>query len=290
MENNKVKLDKIGHWSLEKLNMLGEYLAAYVNILSTDKVKQNCSEFHYIDAFAGAARHLDKETNEYIDGSPLVALKTLPPFKSFTFIEKDHGKIKNVLEPLKNKFPEKDIRILSGDCNKILLENILPEFPPRKYGVPSKLGFIFLDPYGMNLEWKTVEAIGKARVFDVLINLSVMGVTRLASGAQHPSDEDKEKISNLMGGDEWFDICYKANEWGALPGITCNPYVRLHDNVCEKLAKCYAKKLEGNNLFRSGIPFKIMRSSKNSPIYALLFASQAKLALEKMRAIFKKKQ
>ena len=285
MGESGLKLDQIGAWSRDKLDMLGQYLAAYVNILSTERGKEYCSDFHYVDAFAGAAEHIDKDTGEYIDGSPRVALKVQPQFFSYTFIEKNRNKVKKVLEPLEAEFPDQNIKILYGDCNEKLLNDILPTFPARKK--KSKLGFIFLDPYGTNLEWDTVEAIGKAGVFDVFINLSVMGVTRQAPGTPPPPDVH-ERVSRFMGGDEWFKICYKENPQLALPGFAAPTHVRTHDGVADSLAKCYQEKL--TSCFQYVTPFKMMYSSKNSPIYALIFASQAKTAMEKMRAILNRKK
>ena len=279
-----MKLDQIGIWSRDKLSMLEQYLAAYVNLLSTEKLKEFCSDFHYIDAFAGATEHIDKETGEYVDGSPRVALKVQPPFFSYTFIEKNRNKVKKVLEPLVSEFPNQNINILYGDCNKKLLDDILPAFPPRKS--KSKLGFIFLDPYGTNLEWNTVEAIGKAGVFDIFINLSVMGVTRQSPSSPPPVDVH-ERISCFMGGDEWFNICYRENPHLALPGIATPTHVRTHNGVADSLAKYYEEKL--GSCFQHVTPFKMMYSSKNSPIYALIFARQARTAMEKMRAIFNRK-
>ena len=283
MASGGVKLDVIGAWSREKLQMLEKYLAAYVKILSTEKCKKFCREFHYIDAFAGATEHVDRETGEYIDGSPRVALKVQPPFSSYTFIEKNTIKVKNILDSLVTQYPSHNIRVLSGDCNERLLQDVLPEFPKRKG--PSKLGFIFLDPYGTNLNWSTVESIGKAGVFDVFINLSVMGITRQAPGIP-PSNETKERISRCMGGDDWFEICYKENHQLTLPGLATHSHIRAHDGVADGLAAYYQNKLVG--CFQYVTPFKMMYSSKNSPIYALMFASQAKTAMEKMRSIFNK--
>lgn len=285
MGNNIAKIDEIGLWSRDKLTMLKKYLDAYVSILSSEKGKKFCKEFHYIDAFAGATEHIDRETGEYVDGSPRVALKTKPHFTSYTFIEQNKVRINNFLTPLKSDFPDRDIKILPGDCNEVLLQKILPAFPRRKRDCPSKLGFIFLDPYGINLKWSTVKAIGEASVFDVLINLSVMGITRQASD-KPPPQIIIDRISQLMGGSEWFDICYKQNNQLSLPGMTSPSYVRAHGGVVDSLADCYVKKLKEH--FRYVTKFKIMRNSRNSPVYALIFASQAGLAVKTMQTIFNK--
>lgn len=285
MANGEVKLDEIGPWSREKLQMLAKYLAAYVNILSTDRGKKHCSDFHYIDAFAGATEHIEKETGEYLDGSPRVALKTSPKFSSYTFIEKNRKRYQAVLEPLKNEYPDLSITPLHGDCNKLIKEKVLPLFPRRKWNQPNKLGFAFLDPYGTNLLWDTVKALGEAGTFDVLINMSVMGVTRQSPGAPPPK-EVQDNISRFMGGDDWFNECYQDNDQYGLPGISVSPVLRRQENVAERIAECYQKKM--TTCFKYVSPYRMMRGPKNSPYYALIFASQAKTAVDKMQGILHK--
>ncbi len=52
------KYDEIGYWSEIKLDIIKDYAAAYSRILSSQK---NPNFYHiYIDAFAGAGKHISK--------------------------------------------------------------------------------------------------------------------------------------------------------------------------------------------------------------------------------------
>jgi three-Cys-motif partner protein len=53
------KYDEIGYWSEIKLDIIKDYAAAYSRILSSQKKP---SLYHiYIDAFAGAGKHISKK-------------------------------------------------------------------------------------------------------------------------------------------------------------------------------------------------------------------------------------
>ena len=93
--------DEIGPWSQEKLDLLEKYLGAYSVIMNSQR--SWLKKYHYIDAFAGSVRpkpkgtakgaakqttgllwgpesapviEVDADVEEYIEGSPLRALKT----------------------------------------------------------------------------------------------------------------------------------------------------------------------------------------------------------------------
>ncbi|MYE81849.1 MAG: three-Cys-motif partner protein TcmP [Gammaproteobacteria bacterium] len=95
-------------WAREKLDCLRKYLEAYTTILS----RRHFRGYFYIDAFAGpgslklrqeragdpgqrallqVAEHAarDKGEEEYISGSPRVALELERPFTHYVFIELD---------------------------------------------------------------------------------------------------------------------------------------------------------------------------------------------------------
>lgn len=96
------KVDEIGKWSEEKLELLRQYLAAYTSIMTVVRERKDWpKEFAYVDAFAGSVNPVAKQikrpendislpgledikaANKYIDGSPLVALKTKPVFDAY---------------------------------------------------------------------------------------------------------------------------------------------------------------------------------------------------------------
>jgi three-Cys-motif partner protein len=55
----KVKYDEIGYWSEIKLDIVRKYASAYSIILNNQR---SIRKYIYIDAFAGAGRHISKKT------------------------------------------------------------------------------------------------------------------------------------------------------------------------------------------------------------------------------------
>jgi len=273
------RVDKIGSWSRQKLILLGKYLETYTSILNTPKNYSWFKGCYYIDAFAGSVTPWDKDAQEYIDGSPLVALKTIPSFNGFVFIEKDEKRLEGNIKPLIRAFPEKDIRVLPGDCNEILITDILPKFLKSK----GLRGFIFLDPYGLELCWDTVEAIGLAGVFDVFVNFSVMGVYRQL-GNTPPPENVRATIDAVMGTKDWLPEAYQRSTQLTLSEEFSPRVERKNERLPERLTECYRKQLKTCFAYVSkGI---MMRNASGGPIYSLILASQKELAIKKMHDIF----
>ena len=125
-----VRDDTIGSWSVDKLDLLRKYLQAYVSVLS----KQSwCKGYEYIDAFAGTGKPKSRDEQQYVDGSPGVALGLSQPFTKYHFIERSNWRIKK-LEGLLKEFPELQVEIYPGDCNESCGQESCPVFRGR---VPS---------------------------------------------------------------------------------------------------------------------------------------------------------
>ncbi|MGP1386137.1 MAG: three-Cys-motif partner protein TcmP [Thainema sp.] len=95
--------DIIGRWSEEKLDLLAQYLQSYSVIMNNQKTSNNPTgrpwlrAYYYIDAFAGSVRPRAKEDEQrYIDGSPLRALQTEPPFDGYWFVDVSLRRVERV--------------------------------------------------------------------------------------------------------------------------------------------------------------------------------------------------
>ncbi len=264
---------EVGRWSKDKLRLLGKYLKAYSMIMNRQKGKW-LKAYHYIDAFAGTGEAVDRETRKLIDGSVKVALDTEPPFDMYWFIEKSSIRIKK-LEELKKKYPFKDIKILQGDSNKELWK-ITEEISKAS----NQRGIVFLDPYGLQVKWSTVERLGKSNVFDIFINFSLMGIIRNLPKNKEPNSQITDIISGVIGNNDWInEIYYKSKDL-----FGDNWAVRNKINI-EKLVCLYTNQVKG--IFEYLSKPVIMRNSKNAPIYALILASHKHVARKIMDEIEK---
>jgi three-Cys-motif partner protein len=135
--------------------------------------------FHYayIDGFAGTGYHeLDAkkidgislfaeddepEVAEFLDGSASIALQVEPRFHEYIFIEKSKKKTVE-LAKLRETFTEKaaDIVIEKAEANAYLQKLC----QTRKWS--DHRAVLFIDPFGMQLQWDTVAAIARTGAID----------------------------------------------------------------------------------------------------------------------------
>jgi three-Cys-motif partner protein len=142
----------------EKLRKLEEYLRAYSTALKNQG-------FHLIffDAFAGTGdvqigddgtllEGVD-DYSPFIQGSTQRALQLGASFDEYVFVEKSRTKAK-VLEGLKTTYPALGNRILihRADANEALLKFCTDTNWAKCRAV------VFLDPYGNQVKWRTIEA------------------------------------------------------------------------------------------------------------------------------------
>ena len=160
----------------------------------------------YVDAFAGSGASVPKsdkqqirliETDDIIDGSTRRALRISPSFDSFIFIEKLTKNLQS-LQGLKEEFPEKQskITILPGDAN-LELQNFATNLDRR-----NARAVVFIDPFGLSLEWNTIAALGQTERVDLWYLVPSGGMSRQVKldGTELDSARLLDKV---LGTPEW---------------------------------------------------------------------------------------
>jgi three-Cys-motif partner protein len=158
-----------GAHTREKLDKLEAYLAAYLDVFKNQKWVHTI----YFDAFAGTGEipaaatndpvlPLDGGGKEFIVGSARRALGLKSSFSEYIFVEKRRAKAKE-LEHLKTEHPDKAdrIQIVPQDANSALQTFCAKRNWKRCRAV------VFLDPFGNQVEWATIEAIAGTRAVDL---------------------------------------------------------------------------------------------------------------------------
>lgn len=274
--------DIIGRWSEEKLDLLAKYLKAYSVIMSEQK-KRWLRAYYYIDAFAGSVRPRAKEDEQrYIDGSPLRALQTEPQFDAYWFVDVSPRRVERV-QSLRDDFPDRVIQVWQGNCNSVLCNQIIPQL-----AYTNRRAFVFLDPYGLQVNWETVRQLADTGTCDVFINFSVMGVTRLLPREQHPDLDVIDQLSRVMGNTDWITQIYQEPQATQLP-LFGEPEeaTSSRDAIqAEWLARLYTEQL--STLFPHVSKPVLMRNSTNSVLYALCLASHNSTAIKITNDIFKR--
>ena len=261
----KTEYDEIGVWSEVKLAIIKDYASAYAKIL--DKTRRDSISrlrFQYIDAYAGPGVHLSRATGEMVEGSPLIALNTNPPFSQYHFIDADPARAKQ-LRTLSG--PREDVHIYSRDCNEVLLQEVFPKVQYTDY----QRALCLLDPYNINLKWEVIETAGKMGSIEVFLNFMIMDINRNAlrrdrSQAVHSK---VEQLTRLWGDSSWEDAAYSSE--GRLfedPQKVSN----------ERFEEAFRERLKKKAGFKYVSPPMPMKTKTNSIIYYLYFASQKPVA------------
>lgn len=270
-----IEYDEIGIWSEVKLAIIKEYAAAYSRILSANRRESIRSlQWLYIDAFAGPGFHLSKTTGEVVDGSPLIALKTTPPFSEYHFIDSDPRRA----EQLKVMAGRRtDVHVYSEDCNDILLQKIFPRALYSDY----RRALCLLDPYNINLRWEVIETAGQMGSVEVFLNFMIMDINRNAARRDPDSfvQSKIEQLTRLWGDETWRDAAYDRS--GNLFG---NPE-KVSNEHFEAAWRERLKKKAGFKFVSKPMP---MKTRTNAVIYYLYFASQKPVAAGIVDEIFNK--
>ena len=160
----------------------------------------------YVDAFAGSGASVPKtdkqqirliETDDIIDGSTRRALRIAPSFDRFIFIEK-LGKNLRSLQGLKEEFPEKQdkIEILPGDANTEL-RNFATKLDKR-----NARAVVFIDPFGLSLDWETIAALGTTERVDLWYLVPSGGMSRQVK-LDGTELESAQLLDKVLGTSDW---------------------------------------------------------------------------------------
>jgi three-Cys-motif partner protein len=189
-------------------------VADYLSRFNTALSKQSFRRI-YIDAFAGSGDFaFDAEemgtlfdsiaAKENHAGSAQRALQTTPPFHEHFFIEMDRRNVESLRDLVSRTSPSEKVDILVGDANSEVIRIC------EKADWSSTRGVIFLDPFGNQVNWSTLEAISRTKL-DVWYLFPLSGVFRNAPHDQSKLTEDKRaSISRIVGTDEWERRFYDA--------------------------------------------------------------------------------
>ena len=277
-----------GDWTKKKLRYLAKYLPAYTTIMR----KQNFKDYVYVDAFAGTGWSILKQNEERenqnsvqlsllsilsteveefgsqhsrkdLDGSARIALKTNPEFTKYIFIEKNKQRFRE-LQKLKEDFPDKQIIFENSDANnyiKYLCQNI---------DWIKTRAVLFLDPFGMNVNWQTIELIASTKAIDLWYLFPMgMALNRLLRKDGNISRANKETIDKILGTSEWYNSFYETY---SNPGFFDNN-VHTQKITNFSLISTYITTRFGTIFPGVASNPRMLFNSKKNPLYLLCFAS-----------------
>lgn len=271
-QESKLKFDEIGYWSEMKLDIIRDYASEYSKILTAWKTPKL---YHlYIDAFAGAGKHISRKTGDFVPGSPMNALQVTPPFREYCLIDLNREKV-GALQKIAGE--RSDVHVYEGDCNSILLNEVFPKVKYEDY----RRGLCLLDPYGLHLNWEIIEMAGLSRSIDMFLNFPVADMNRnvLWHNPEGVDSKDIERMNAFWGDESWRKIAYTS---------TKNLFGFLEKEDNETVAEAFRTRLKKVAQFKH-VPQPLpMRNSRGATIYYFFFASQKPVANRIIEHIFDK--
>lgn len=175
-----------------------------------------------------------------------------------------------------------NLKVHVGDSNEILPDQILPTMTYDSF----RKGLLFLDPYGLHLDWRVVEAAGKTDCVDVLINFPVMDINRnaLRRDVSAVDATQVERMNRFYGADEsvWREVAYEEEktlfDWSFIKKKPGN----------EPIVEAYRARLKEVAGFKYVSQPLAMINEQGAPIFYLIGASQAKPGLKVFNGVFQK--
>lgn len=231
----------VGRWAKDKLH----YIKRYCHIFNIG-MRTQWPIRTYIDLFAGPGICLVKETKEETKGSPLVALSCEVPFTHYLFNDVEANAIKS-LKTRASSYYSVSIEYFSNDCN-LVIDELLTKLPP------NSLDFCFIDPFNWEIKFQSIRKLTEKRRMDLAITFHIGNIKRVA-------DRPPRELIEFFPDTRWQQEYEKAGESGKLSGrVLLDAYERGLKDL-------------GYNEIKDYI---LEKSTKNVPLYYLIFASKHK--------------
>ncbi len=270
-----------GDWTRVKIEILVEYAQAYLNIMK-DKM---FFKLLYFDGFAGSGS-IVKNNEIGIEltvgaAKRIVEIEDPRPFDIYYFVEKNKNKIDSLKKITLDQFPSKNIYLKNEDCNIKLIDlsNYLRN--PVNRNVRT---LAYIDPCGMQVEWRSIEALRGLNIDMWILVPTGMGVNRLLTKSGRISEAWLGRLEKFLGIEKSriTDLFYSKGPT-LFEEFT---HVQKEDKAIEKSAALYAERLDEVFDYVSQ-PYELLNSS-NSVMYHLFLTSNNQTAVKIANDIVRK--
>jgi three-Cys-motif partner protein len=264
-------------WSeYDKLAVLGSYLQPYMRVMR----KQDWSGgVHYIDGFAGTGEPQARGEDRLVAGSPRIALDLSQTFDTYTFIESEAWRVEH-LRALCARYPHLTTEVILGDCNEVIPERVTPVVRWEHYA----RGFAFLDPFALQLQYSTIEAIAETRAIEVVINVATLAMNRngLPNDPRKLTQAHIDRMDGAWGDHSWFDLIYPEQ-----PGLLGPERPKWGKTSAIRLGRLFAQHRLAK-IFKCVSEPRVVRNASGQPIYCLVHASPSPVGKKIADAVLRK--
>ncbi|MDI6696860.1 MAG: three-Cys-motif partner protein TcmP [Anaerolineales bacterium] len=171
----------------------------------------------------------------------------------------------NELENLKAEFSwmGSSIEIINEDANTYLRQ-WCEKMTDRMRSV------LFLDPYGMQVEWSLIEMVAKTKKIDLWILFPMeIAVNRLLTKSGPPPEQWAQALTRIFGTEDWKDYFYPQRRVTTLFG---EQEQQIKEAGYNKISEFFVMRLKTVFPAVAENPLPLL-NSRNSPLYLLCFAA-----------------
>ena len=262
-----------------KMKIVVDYARAYLKIMN----KQHWAKTVYFDGFAGSGIVETNESEEVRKGTALRILEiTEPtPFDLYYFVELNEDYKRQLEERVNENYFGRNAHVVKADCNEKLIRLADYLRKNNKYRA-----LVFIDPYGMSVNWKSIEAL-KGLGIDLWILVPTgIGVNRMLKTDGNISDAWYQKLEKFLGisREEINSVFYKEVTYHSLFGDERTVQYKERNSV-NRIHELYQKRLTTVFDYVSD-PF-VLRNTTGSIMYHFMMATNNQAALKIANSIIK---
>jgi three-Cys-motif partner protein len=194
VEDDGLYIPEVGSWADEKYKLVGGYCEIF-----TSGMKNLWDNLIYIDLFAGAGYAKIKNSNKIRMSSALIALSVNHKFDKYIFCEQDDKCFEALKMRVDKHFPDANVEFIKGDSNENI-NQVLDAIPKHSQN-QKVLRFCFVDPFSLNLRFKTIQSLSSVGKIDFLILLDLyMDANR---NLFNYISENSDKIDEFISDASW---------------------------------------------------------------------------------------
>ncbi|MBX2896357.1 MAG: three-Cys-motif partner protein TcmP [Cyclobacteriaceae bacterium] len=193
VQDDGLHIPEVREWALEKYSLVGGY-----GDIFTSGMYKKWNQLAYIDLFAGAGYARIKETGKIYKSSALISLSLPHQYTKYVFCEKDDKCFEALQIRVKRDFPNADVSFVHGDCNEKIneIKGSMPSFSRGNTLLP----FCFVDPYSLNLCFKTIQVLAETLMDFLILQALHMDANR---NFDNYMSENSQKIEQYLDDKEW---------------------------------------------------------------------------------------
>jgi three-Cys-motif partner protein len=142
------------------------------------------------------------DTDEIIVGSAIRALGVNPPFHKYLLNDVKSSNVEALRSSVKRDFSQlaDRVELTRMDANE-MLQNLC-----RSQNWKETRAVVFLDPFGLQINYETLQMLGKTQAVDVWYLVPVFAMYRQVSGDGQINADGGPRVDAALGTDKWRKV------------------------------------------------------------------------------------